>query len=576
MEDKQIEIEYRGSIAPAFLARAISAFDEYKGAKQTLEARIRENNEWYKAQYWKMINGKNEAQPATAFIFSAIENKYADAVDNFPVPNLLERGPEDTQIAQTLSKIIPLQLDMNGFKEKYKDNWRRKLKHGTAVYGIFYNEDKADIDVRVIDLFHVYCDIHLKDIQESPFLFVTNVVDNAQLRQEYPAYAPLFSGDAQLRSYSGSHTVKDRSEVVDCYYKKKEKGQQVLHLMKLVDGHVIDATEDREGFENGLYQHGLYPVVFDVLYPEEDSPFGFGIIDVIKNPQIYVDKLDGIISKNAMVAGKIRYMVKDNGGINEHEMMDYSKDIIHVAGSVDESNVRQFQAAALDSFIITHRQNKIVELKEIVGNRDFQQGGTNGGVTAASAISMLQQAGEKLSRSMIDDSYDAYRKLVLMMIELIREFYTKERVYRITNEVGQTDFRAFSGEMLYRPDFSDSLGFDMSTGRQKVEFDISVVPQRQNPFTKEINNQTILSLWQNGLFQRENLDTAMIVLQALQFDGKDKILSELVQLKNQEPLPGESQNMGTENADQAAAPKQLEGIEDLGNGLSAVPIGELQ
>ena len=407
-------------------------------------------------------------------------------------------------------------------------------------------------------------------------MFVTNMVDNAQLRQEYPAYAPLFSGDAQLRSYSGSHTVKDRSEVVDCYYKKKEKGRQVLHLMKLVDGHVIDATEDREGFENGLYQHGLYPVVFDVLYPEEDSPFGFGIIDVIKNPQIYVDKLDGIISKNAMVAGKIRYMVKDNGGINEHEMMDYSKDIIHVAGSVDESNVRQFQAAALDSFIITHRQNKIVELKEIVGNRDFQQGGTNGGVTAASAISMLQQAGEKLSRSMIDDSYDAYRKLVLMMIELIREFYTKERVYRITNEVGQTDFRAFSGEMLYRPDFSDSLGFDMSTGRQKVEFDISVVPQRQNPFTKEINNQTILSLWQNGLFQRENLDTAMIVLQALQFDGKDKILSELVQLKNQEPLPDEPQNMGTENTDQAAAPKQLEGIEDLGNGLSAVPIGGLQ
>ena len=41
-------------------------------------------------------------------------------------------------------------------------------------------------------------------------------------------------------------------------------------------------------------------------------------------------------------------------------------------------------------------QGKIEELKETSGNRDFSQGSTASGVTAASAIAALQEAGSKL------------------------------------------------------------------------------------------------------------------------------------------------------------------------------------
>ena len=40
-------------------------------------------------------------------------------------------------------------------------------------------------------------------------------------------------------------------------------------------------------------------------------------------------------------------------------------------------------------------------IEEVSGNRDFTQGGTAGGVTAASAIAALQEAGSKLSRDML-------------------------------------------------------------------------------------------------------------------------------------------------------------------------------
>ncbi len=544
-------IPYTGKINPEFISKALSAFDDYKGQKAALEDRVRENNIWYKSQYWKVLTPQNETEPATAFIFNAIENKYAEAVDNYPDPVLTERCAEDEKTAKLLSKILPLQLDMSNFKSCYKKNWRKKLKNGTAVYGVFYNEDRENVEICAIDILNIYCDMTISDVQESPFLFITSVVPNEQLKEDYPRFSSIFEGDAQVKSYSGTHTVSDRTEVVDCYYKKRENGKNILHLMKLVGGCVIDSSEDHADLQNGIYEHGLYPVVFDVLYPEEDSPFGFGVIDVIKNPQIYIDKLDGIISKNALIAGKIRYMIKDNGGINEEEVCDYSQDVIHVAGSVDDTNIRQFQANGLDDFIINHRQNKIGELKEIIGNRDFQQGATSDNVTAAAAISALQQSGQKLSRAIIDDSYDAFKNIVYMLIELMREFYSEKRVYRITDESGNKTYESFNSGMLYHKVY-DNLGFDITDGAKRAEFDVAVTPKRQNPITKEANNQTIMALWQSGLLRPENLDIAEIVIKELHFDGKERMLSSVQGLKEKNLKEGENFNVKLQEGNEKA------------------------
>lgn len=543
MEIKTENIPYTGKISPSFLSKIISALSDYKGQKAELETRVRENNMWYKSQYWRVVTPNDDTEPATAFIFNAIENKYAEAVDNFPDPVLTERCREDERIAGLLSKILPIQLEMCDFKSCYKTNWRKKLKHGTAVYGVFYDEDKDDVQICAIDILNVYCDMNIPNVQESPFLFISSIVSNEELKEEYPAYSALFDGDAQVKTYNGTHTVADRTEVVDCYYKKRVEGKDVLHLVKLVGDTIIDASEDRPSLSNGIYEHGMYPVVFDTLYPDDDSPFGFGVIDIIKNPQIYIDKLDGIISKNALIAGKIRYLVKDNGGINEQEMCDYSTDIIHVAGSVDDSNIRQLQAQGLDDFIINHRQNKIAELKEIVGNRDFQQGATADNVTAAAAISALQQTGQKLSRAVIDDSYDAYRRIIYMVIELMREFFSEKRVYRICDDEGNKRYETLSSDMLYHKREYDSLGFDVSEGSRRAEFDISVTPKRQNPFTKEANNQAIMALWQNGLLRPENFEIAQIIIRELHFDGKERMLSKINNLVKRMAEKGELLNV---------------------------------
>jgi len=521
---------YKGKIKEDFIMKALGMYETYKSDKQSLNERICENERWYRK--WHEANSgneydreKNSLNCATAYVFSAIENKYADAMDNFPHPKILEREPSDTRTAEILSKILPVQLEMSDFKKCYKQNWRKKLKYGTAVYGVFYNQSKKEIEIKSLNVLGIYCDMHLADVQESQFLFITQAFDNEILKRQYPQYAHLFEGDAAVETYNGRAVVKDRTEVIDCYYKKPDGS---VHLMKIAKGNLIEASEDIPGYEKGLYAHGKYPVVFDCLYLCDDSPFGYGITDVIRNPQMYIDRLDSIILKNAALAGKQRWLVKDKGAINEEEFKDWSKDIIHVDGSLDENHIKPFQASSISEFILNHRNEKIMELKEVIGNRDFQQGGATGGVTAASAISSLQHAGEKLSRAMIDDSFDIYSEVIKLCIELIREFYSEERIFRITNDMGNIEFVEFSNRLLTRIDYQrDSLGFPVSAEYHEAEFDIEIVPERQSPSSRESNNQLLLELWRNGLFTSQVPEVAVAVLESMNFDGKEKLIEVL-------------------------------------------------
>lgn len=509
---------YSGNVDRVLISQALESYRRYKSDKEELIRRVRDNELFYRDSYRLSVSGLDSQMHCdTPFIFSAIENARAEAIDSYPQANILERSPEGTKVAELLSRIVPAQLEISEFRRAYKENMRSKLKYGTAVYGVFYNDETGGIDIKNIDILDVYVDMHISDIQDSKFLFISAAVENSLLREKYPQFASMFTGDASVDSLTGNYSLSDRSKILDCYYRKTDGS---VHMMKICNDTVIAATEDMYGYENGLYSHGLYPVVFDVLYPVEHCPFGFGMIDIGKATQIEINKLDAAITENIMCGAKPRYLTKRSGGIDEEEFRDISKNIVHYEGDAD--SLKAIDTASLNESYLTHREKKKEELKEILANRDFQQGETSGGVTAASAIETLQQAGEKRARAMINDTYDSYRRIIYMMLELMRQFFSKRRIYRITDEMGQKRFAGFSNGLMYSAEQNNGI-----TEWHKMIFDIDVVPQRENPYSRETSNNTLLTFWQSGLFEPQNCDTAVIALKNMNFDGKEKLIADL-------------------------------------------------
>ena len=529
MDDYQNEAMPVGA---AEVAAATQTLQRYKAGKAALDRRLVDNELWFRMGHWKnyqnpMMPGK--AQPSSGWLFNSIANKHADAMDNYPEPNVLPRAADDEATARALSSVLPVVLEQADYEQVYSDCWWRKLKQGTGVTGVFWDPAArggvGDIAVRAMNLLMLYWEPGVADIQDSPDFFSLSLEDTAQLTARYPQLAGHTAGVLDVPRYiheDGADTAS-RSVVVDWYYKRPdESGRMVLHYCKFCNGVVLYASQNDPALaQRGLYDHGQYPFVFDPLFMEEDSPAGFGYIDVMKDCQTAIDQMNHAMDENVLLSARQRYVLSDTAGVNEEELADLSRDIVHVVGRLNDDSFRPLQTAGLQGSSLSYRQSRIEELKEISGNRDMTQGGTTGGVTAASAIAALQEAGSKLSRDMLKSAYRAFSRQCYLMIELMRQFYDEQRIFRIVGPSGENQFLPFSAAAL-RPRPAQEVG-GVELGSREPVFDIVVSAAKKSTFSRLSQNETAKECYQLGFFDPRNADAALAALEMMDFEGVEKV-----------------------------------------------------
>lgn len=532
----------QGPITQETVALAEETLRKYKDGKANLENRIIENEQWWKLRHWETIR-KNQAkgankepEPTSAWLFNSLANKHADAMDNYPSASVLPREQNDNASAEQLSEILPVIIEQNGYKKTYSAKWWYKLKQGSACEGVFWNPQKynglGDIEIKKIDLLNLFWEPGIENIQDSRNIFHVCLRDNDVLSQEYPQLKGKLGGKTIETSqyiYDDNIDTSEKSVVVDWYYKRLVGSRTVLHYCKFCNGEVLFASEnDPQYAESGFYNHGKYPFVFDTLFPEEGSLVGFGYLDIMKDPQMQIDKYDQAFMQSAVAASRRRFFINAaSGKINEKEFLDVSNPFVHVDGRLGEDSIKEITMTPLNDIYVALRTNKIDELKETSGNRDFSQGSTTSGVTAASAIAALQEAGSKLSRDMIQTSYDSYEDVLYLCIELIRQFYDAPRSFRITGKSGEQEFVSYDNRAIQPEGERTEFGIDMS-GRMPI-FDIKVRAQRNNPFSRLSHNELALQFYNSGFFNPEMTDQALACIDMMDFEGKDSVVRKISQ-----------------------------------------------
>lgn len=516
--------------------KASLTLQKYKEGKANLEKKIVDNEQWYKLRHWECMRGKEQdIQPTSAWLFNCIANKHADAMDNFPAPNILPREEGDKGEAEMLTSIVPVILDQCEFEQIYSDVWMYKLKTGTGVYGVFWNKEKlnglGDVDIRKVDLINLFWESGITDIQKSRNVFHVELADNDVLMNLYPQLEGKLGGstmDVAKYIYDDTVDTTNKTAVVDWYYKKNVGGKTVLHYCKYVNDVVLFATENDPRFaDNGWYAHGQYPFIFDTLFQVEGTPCGFGYIDVGKNAQEYIDRGNQAIMMNMLANSKPRHFIRNDGSVNEAEYADMTKDFVHVDGNLGQDSILPVQGKPLNNIYVEVINNKIDELKETTGNRDISTGGTASGVTAASAIAAMQEAGSKLSRDNNKAAYRSFRKLCLMVIELIRQFYDLPRCFRIMGENGAARYVQYSNAGIQPQSQGMDLGIDM--GYRLPLFDIEVTAQKQSPYSKMSQNELALQFFGAGFFNPQAADQALACLDMMDFDRKHFIMQKIAQ-----------------------------------------------
>ena len=370
---------------------ALLALNRYREGKQRLDEQIIDNERWYRLRHWEVLRReKNQVEPVSAWLFNAIANKHADSMDNFPTCTVQPREEGDTEEAKRLSSIIPVVLDQCEFEAVYDEEQDYKLKYGSGVYGVFWDASKhnglGDINIRQIDVLNLFWEPGVRDIQDSRNLFYVTMVDNDVLKEQYPELGDDV-GDKSFTvaeyAYDNGADTRDKSTVIDWYYRRSRNGKTVLHYCKFTGSHILFASENEvEYAERGWYDHGMYPFVFDPLFRVAGSPCGFGYIDVAKSAQEYIDRGNQAILQNMLSNARPRHFIRNDGSVNEAEYADMRNDFIHVDGNLGEDSIKPVNGKVLNGIYVTVLNNKVDELKEVTGNRDISTGGTSSGVTA--------------------------------------------------------------------------------------------------------------------------------------------------------------------------------------------------
>ena len=517
--------------------KAMLTLNRYREGKINLENKIKSNEQWYKMRHWEqMRDQKNEVEPTSGWLFNCIANKHADAMDNFPSPNVLPREEGDKAEAKMLTSIIPVILDQNDFEQTYSEVQMYKLKTGTGVYGVFWDGSKlnglGDISIRKVDILNLFWESGITDIQKSRNVFHVELCDNNLLLDAYPQLQGKLGGSSVSITeymYDDKVDTTNKSLVVDWYYKKSVNGKTLLHFCKFVNDEVLFCTENDERFaDTGFYDHAMYPFVFDTLYPVEGTPTGFGYIDVGKDSQAYIDRGNQAIMRNMLANAKPRFFVREDGAVNENEFADTNKDIVHVNGNLGTDSIIPIKGNVLNNIYLSVLQGKIEELKETTGNRDVSTGGTTSGATAASAIAAMQEAGSKLSRDNNKASYRAFRKIVVMVIELIRQFYDLPRCFRIMGDNGAAEYVQYSNAGI-QPQMQGGIEMGIDMGYRIPLFDVEITAQKQSPYSKMAQNELALSFYSAGFFNPQIADQALACLDMMDFDRKQFVMQKIAE-----------------------------------------------
>lgn len=255
--------------------RAMGILQKYKECKANLEKRIIENEEWFKMQHWPMIQKeqkKDDIRPASAWLFNSIINKHADIMDNFPEALILPREQSDEATAKTLSSVIPVILQQNDYEQVYSDIGWYKLKTGSSAQSICWDNTKlnglGDISIKKCDIINLFWQSGITDIQDSANVFYVTLVDNDELKKNYPNLKSLGNYpelDVNKYIYDDQVDTTEKSAVVDWYYKQHVSGydkdgipqtKTILQYCKFCNGQVLFASEnDPQMREEGFYKH---------------------------------------------------------------------------------------------------------------------------------------------------------------------------------------------------------------------------------------------------------------------------------------------------------------------------------
>lgn len=449
---------------------------------------------------------RSRTAPSSNTLNSCIDNIIADQADNMPEAKMVPEREETAQSAEEMSDIVSYVLYQANWPAKYMRIMEDAVVTGTGVAQVFWDEDMESGEGMVNVLsWHpedFYPDPMYEDIQDGRGVFKATHTTVSWVEEHYPhakGYVEADEYSRQDEEYVFEAPGGDeKTTLLEFWYRRYDaKARRYRVHMAMLAGHaLLYSTETGFGvaegageYKEGVYAHGQYPFVMYKYRHVWRQPFGTGMIHDYESTQNAIDRCRKYIDDNARMSAKQKLFVRRNSGINADDIADMSRDIVEWEGNDIREVLQTVQANPLNGQVYQFMQYMVDEMKQDCGQNQFSRGEGGLGVTAASAIQALQEAGGKITRWHTEMFKESFKQMIEQVLWVLSEYMEPERKLRIIGGWDSTGNMKDRTVTLIAPKAEgDAL--------PKPAYTVRVQVQKMNPMQIQVDNEFVQQIAQ--------------------------------------------------------------------------------
>lgn len=301
----------------------------------------------------------------------------------------------------------------------------------------------GDICIQSVSPFHIFVpDLMCTEIEEQPYVIHAQVRSISWIRQNFKIditnsqLETIDDGMLNAMGINRNNSKKDQGIVLEIWVKPG-------YLPELPDGgmFVIAANQIVQGWVGWPYQHGQYP--FSKL---DSIPTGkFYTASIIEDlipiqKELNRSRAQLIESKNKMSKPQL---VAEKGSVDAKRITSEPGIVIEFTPGFNPPQPLPLQN--LPSYVTEEINRLYTDLSDLSGQHEVSNGSTPPGVTAATAISFLQEQDESLIATHYTSIEEAIEKVAGQALTYVKMFWDEPRTVKIVGIEGTFDVQVFRG-----------------------------------------------------------------------------------------------------------------------------------
>ena len=468
-----------------------------------------EHEEMRRARLMRQLkqDEKSLTSPVSNTLNSCIDNVIADQIDNMPEAKMVPEREETAQQAEEMSDIVSYVLYQSNWQEIYRGVMEDAVVTGTGIVETRWDDDAEDGEGMVrVGAWHpedFFPDPAYEDIQDGRGVFKAMRATVAWVDEHFPHAKGYVKADRVSQQDDYSHPVYETpgddqpTTVLEFWYKRwdAKKRKNRVHMALLAGRALLYSTElsfggpKKDEYKEGVYAHGQYPFELFKYRDVIRRPFGTGLVHDYRDTQIAIDRYQKYIDDNARMSAIQRTYIRKNSGIDADTVADLTKTVIEWNGNDIREVMQTTQAAPLNGQVYQIMNYMVDTMKQDCGQNQFTRGEGGLGVTAATAIQALQEAGGKITRMHTESFKASFRNMVEQLMWVLSEYMPADRKFHIVGGWDSTENMKDRLITMVAPKYEgDQL--------KKPAYAVRVQVQRNNPLQIQADNEFLMQVSQ--------------------------------------------------------------------------------